>query len=406
MSRHPVLPLPFHLFSSPSPTRFPKPRPHPCPATIWQFQAAGARVRRARGRPLVLSPLRPSPGPGTGRLSATRLGARGPPWPERRGGRAGRAAPETAGLPGGSLTLKVTGRGETTGPRRSRGHRSRLNSPGGCPAPRGSPGDTIEDVAQRSPRVPTLPSIKGVPFHSAWAPTLRALGSGLLESPAHVCVCVAGVRGWAHGDCKRSGVTLAAATFVSAETWEAAEERRPAEWARAWLGSGEGASSLREAACRAPPASPPLPSPRRAAPQRPRLAPMPRVCLTPAPGGWAGGGIPGGANPGAGPQPRRRERPSPSGTSRPKVPVGWRLRHLNGPGDRQGSTEGDPWQGPHCSPGAGKLTHSLSTERCRVFSRQPLPSALFSQALFTVHMFSARYSGGGNGNWAEQEFSP
>ena len=63
-----------------------------------------------------------------------------------------------------------------------------------------------------------------------------------------VCVCVCGsVHVWAYGDSKRSGVTLAAATFVSAETWEAAEERRPAEWARAGLGNGEGASSPREA---------------------------------------------------------------------------------------------------------------------------------------------------------------
>lgn len=42
---------------------------------------------------------------------------------------------------------------------------------------------------------------------------------------------------------QRSGVTLAAATIVSAETGEAAEERRPVEWARAGLGNWEGTSS-------------------------------------------------------------------------------------------------------------------------------------------------------------------
>lgn len=70
-------------------------------------------------------------------------------------------------------------------------------------------------------------------------------------------------------NCKSSGVT-AAATFVSAETEEAAEERRPAEWARAWLGNRE-ASSLWEAPQQAPPASPSLPPP------RPRLTPLPRL---------------------------------------------------------------------------------------------------------------------------------
>ena len=63
-----------------------------------------------------------------------------------------------------------------------------------CAGPRRSPEDEVEDVGQRPPRVPTLPSIKGVPFHSALAPTLRSLGSDLLKSSAHVCVCGRGGR--------------------------------------------------------------------------------------------------------------------------------------------------------------------------------------------------------------------
>ena len=90
-------------------------------AGCWSANAGpgGARVRRAWARPSVLSPSRLRLGPRAGRLSGTRLGGRGRPWPERRGGRAGCTTPETASLPGGSLTLKVTGRGETTAPRQS-----------------------------------------------------------------------------------------------------------------------------------------------------------------------------------------------------------------------------------------------------------------------------------------------
>lgn len=55
---------------------------------------------------------------------------------------------------------------------------------------------------------------------------------------------------------------------------------------------------------------------------------------------------------------------------------------------------------PPLFPGAGKLTHAA---RGAVLGS--LARALFRQALFTVHMFSAHFSGGGNGNWAEQALS-
>lgn len=59
-------------------------------------------------------------------------------------------------------------------------------------------------------------------------------------------------------DCKSSGVTVAAAaTFVSAGTEEAAEEKRPAEWARAWLGNLGGSAA----------SAPSVPFPPTSAPQ-------------------------------------------------------------------------------------------------------------------------------------------
>ena len=180
MSRHPTPPLPFHLFSSPPPaqTRFPRPRPRPCPATIWQFRATGAptaapagRVSAGRGQsPPCFHLGAPTP-------TATRLGGRGQPWLEKRGGWAGCETPETMGLRGGSLTFKVTRRGGTTGPHQNSGHRSSEN-PVGCTTPQGSPEATTS---------PTLPCIKRTPFHWALAPTQRELGPILLESPARVC---------------------------------------------------------------------------------------------------------------------------------------------------------------------------------------------------------------------------
>lgn len=144
------------------------------------------RVSAGRGRsPRCFHLGAPTP-------SARRLGGRGRPWPERQGGRADRATPEIAGLPGGSLTFKVTGCGETTGPRQSRGHRSSRNPTGdeGCAAPQESREDTIQDIVWRPPQVPTLPSIKGAQFYLALVRTLRDLGPGLLISTAYVCVCV------------------------------------------------------------------------------------------------------------------------------------------------------------------------------------------------------------------------
>lgn len=125
----------------------------------------------------------------------------------------------------------------------------------------------------------------------------------------------------------------------------------------------------------------PLPSRlRAAAPQRPRLAPLLGVCLTLNPSEAAADrGIPGGVNPGAGPQPRPLGAPPP--TSRPEVPMGRRLRHLNGSEGRQGSTEGDPWQSPHCSPGAGKLTHALNRAMPSVFS------AAFARVLYLDRLY-------------------
>lgn len=53
-----------------------------------------------------------------------------------------------------------------------------------------------------------------------------------------------------------------------------------------------------------------------------------------------------------------------------------------GPGAFRGSTEGDSWQGPHCSPGAGKLTHALRAERClSVFS------AAFTRVLYLDRLY-------------------
>lgn len=118
----------------------------------------GARVRRAWVKPWVACTLAPPPGARPEEAVGGGLG-------RRRGGRAGRTTPETAGLPGGSLTFKVTRRGETTGPRQSRGHRPSQNPPGGgggrCAAPQGSSQDAIEDVTRRPPPVPVLFSLNG-----------------------------------------------------------------------------------------------------------------------------------------------------------------------------------------------------------------------------------------------------
>lgn len=61
--------------------------------------------------------------------------------------------------------------------------------------------------------------------------------------------------------------------------------------------------------------------------------------------------------------------------------MGRRLRHLHGLGDLQGLTEGDPWQGPHCSPGAGKLTHALNRAMPSVFS------AAFTRVLYLDRLY-------------------
>lgn len=127
-SPHPAPPvsLVFLAFASSNP--IPKASP---PATLSRdyLAIAGSLERQHRPRQdaclqgvgEVLAAFTPGSrlGAGSRRLSATRLGGPGRPWPERRGGRAGRATPETAGLPGGSLTLKVTRRRETTGPRQN-----------------------------------------------------------------------------------------------------------------------------------------------------------------------------------------------------------------------------------------------------------------------------------------------
>ena len=128
-SPHPAPPvsLVFLAFSSSNP--IPKAStPHPPPSSD-DLAIAGSLEGQHRPRQdacpqgvgEVLAAFTPGSrlGAGSRRLSATRLGGPGRPWPERRGGRAGRATPETAGLPGGSLTLKVTRRGETTGPRQN-----------------------------------------------------------------------------------------------------------------------------------------------------------------------------------------------------------------------------------------------------------------------------------------------
>lgn len=300
MSRHPTPPLPFHLFSSPSSQSLAS---NLAQGRLGSFRLPKRQQRARRGAcpqdvGEALGAFTPAPPPGLGTRPAERDEA-GRPWPERRGGRAGRATPETAGLRGGSLTPKVTGPGETTGPRRSRGHRSSRNPTGaGVRSPARKPGG---QETQRGGRHACrhCPPSKGRRF--------TRTASRASSSPQHTCGA-AGVHGGSYGDCRRSGVTPAAAAFASAETWEAAGERggqpsgrgpglgmrrgRPPSWR---LRSERPQRRLPAGVCGA----------RAAAPLHPRLALLPRVCLTLDPSAAAAGRrIPGGANAGAGPQPR------------------------------------------------------------------------------------------------------
>lgn len=304
MSRHPTPPLPFHLFSSPSSQSL--------ASNLAQGRFGNFRLLERQRRPRrgacpqdmgeALGAFTPAPPPRVGSRPAERDEA-GRPWPERRGGRAGRTTPETAGLRGGSLTLKVTGPGETTGPRRSRGRRSSRNPTGGGVRSfaRKSAGQKAERGGRRESQ--HGPPSKGRRFTRPW----RAhRGPGLLESPAHVCGA-AGVRVGPYRDCRSSGVAPAAAAFASAEAWEAAERSgqpsgrgpglgmRRGRFACGRLRSERPQRRLLSDVCGA----------RAAASLHPRLALLPRVCLTLDPSAAAAGRrIPGGANAGAGPQPR------------------------------------------------------------------------------------------------------
>lgn len=146
-----------------------------------------------------------------------------------------------------------------------------------------------------------------------------------------------------------------------------------------------GASSLREAQDLRPQASPPLCAPGAAqttAPQRPRLVPRPRVCLTLNPAAAAAGGeIPGGVNPAAGPQLGRRARPSPLPSLVPRAPTGWRVGRRNEPGGCQSGQKGPLARAP-LFPGSWK-----ADSRSEHGAQPSVFSAAFPRVLYLDRLY-------------------